>query len=92
MKFRSPSGSLSGVTRTIKGKTYPIVDGDRDPDNLQHWNWQYTFKEKIPNEGFRSRSVSVPRTKVSEIRSMLTSGSSISEILAFLGREPHTLG
>jgi hypothetical protein len=90
MKFRSPSGSLSGVTRTIKGKTYPIVDGDRDPDNLQHWTWQYTFKEKIPNEGFRSRSVSVPRTKVLEIHSMLTSGSSISEILAFLGRKLNT--
>jgi hypothetical protein len=90
MKSRSPSGSLSGVTRTIKGKTYPIIDGDRDPDNLQHWNWQYTFKEKIPNGGFRSRSVSVPRAKVSEVRSMLTSGSSISEILAFLGRGHHT--
>jgi hypothetical protein len=90
MKFRSPSGSLSGVTRTIKGKIYPSVDGDRDPDNLQHWNWQYTYKEKIPNKGFRSRSVSVPRAKVSEVRSMLTSGSSISEIVAFLGRKLNT--
>jgi hypothetical protein len=92
MKFRSPCGSLSGVTRTIKGKTYPIVDGDRDPDNFQHWNWQYTYKEKIPNKGFRSRSVSVPRTKVSEVRSMLTSGSLISEILVYLGKKHNTLG
>jgi hypothetical protein len=87
MKFRPPCGSLSGVTRTIKGKTYPIIDGDQDPDNLQHWNRQYTYKEKIPNKGFRSRSVSVPRAKVSEVRSMLTSGSSILEILAFLGKK-----
>jgi hypothetical protein len=90
MKFRSPCGSLSSVTRTIRGKTYPIVDGDRDPDNLQHWNWQYTYKEKVPNEGFRSRSVSVPRAKVTEVRSMLTSGRPISEILAFLGRVHNT--
>jgi hypothetical protein len=86
MKFRSPSGSLSGVTRTIKGKIYPIVDGDRDPDNLLHWNWQYTYKEKTSPGQFRSRSVSVSRSKVSEVRSMLSSSRSISDILTFLER------
>jgi hypothetical protein len=86
MKFRSPSGSLTGVTRAIKGKIYPIVHGDRDPDNLQHWNWQYTYKERIANGKFRSRSISVPRAKVPGVRSMLISGGSISEILAFLSK------
>jgi hypothetical protein len=55
----------------IKGKTYPIVDGDQDPDNLQCWKWQHSYKGKMPTEGFRSRSVSVPCLKAPEVRPTL---------------------
>jgi hypothetical protein len=39
IKFISPVGYLSGVNHAIKGKTYPIIDGDQDPDNLQHFDF-----------------------------------------------------
>jgi hypothetical protein len=52
MRIRAPSGSLNQYTASRNGKTYPSIKGDRDPDKLEHWNWNYSYKVKSP-EGDR---------------------------------------
>jgi hypothetical protein len=46
------NGSLHQFTQKVKNKRgeiveYPKVRGDRDPNNLLHWQFQVTWKEKI---------------------------------------------
>jgi hypothetical protein len=86
MRLCSPSGSLSQFTAQKKGTTYPAVFGDRDPHNIDHWYWQFTYKERSADGQLRSRKVSVPRDHVPTVRSMILHHSSISEILTFLGK------
>jgi hypothetical protein len=102
MRTRLPSGSLSAYTRTLKGKTYPLISGERDPQNPDHWNWQFTFKQRTADGKLRSRSFSVPRSRsvsfgesqVDSIRQMVQEARAlakplvtrIADILAFLGK------
>jgi hypothetical protein len=86
MRTRLPSGSLSAYTRTLKGKTYPLISGERDPQNPDHWNWQFTFKQRTADGKLRSRSFSVPRSQVDGVRKMIREVQAIADILAFLGK------
>jgi hypothetical protein len=86
MRLRSPSGSLSQFTAQKKGTTYPAVPGDRDPQNIDHWYWQFTYKERSDDGQLRSRAVAVRRGDVPTVRSMILHHSSIAEILTFLGK------
>jgi hypothetical protein len=86
MRIRPPSGSLSAYTRTIKGVTYPLISGERDPQNPDHWNWQFTFKQPAADGKLRSRSFSVPRSQVDGVRRMIQEARTIADILAFLGK------
>jgi hypothetical protein len=94
MRIRPPSGSLSAYTRTIKGVTYPLVSDERDPQNPDHWNWQFTFKQPAADGKLRSRSFSVPRSQVDSVRRMIQEARALAEslvarlagILAFLGK------
>jgi hypothetical protein len=71
MRTLLPSGSLSAYTRTLKGKTYPLVSDARDPLDPDHWNWQFTFNQPTANGKLRSRSFSVPRAQVDSIQAMI---------------------
>jgi hypothetical protein len=86
MRIRPPSGSLSAYTRTIKGVTYPLTFGERDPQNPDHWDWQFTFKHPAADGKLRSRSFSVPRSQVDGVRRMIQEARAIADILAFLGK------
>jgi hypothetical protein len=82
MGIRPPSGSLSAYTRTIKGVTYPLISDERDPQNPDHWNWQFTFKHPAADGKLRSRSFSVPRSQA--LAKPLV--ARLADILAFLGK------
>jgi hypothetical protein len=43
VKLHKPSGSLNQFVATNKktGITYPKVNGDRDPNNPDHWRWNF---------------------------------------------------
>lgn len=92
MRLQIPSGSLNKFTFTSKknGKTYPLVDGDRDPKNPAHWNWSYSYKQRTPSGKFCTRSVSVARKHLATVESMITSGCPVPEILTFLQKKPRT--
>ena len=86
MRLRIASGSLCQFFQKKGGSSYPAISGDRDPNNLDHWYWVYSFKS-LDEQGFlRTRSFSVPRDQVLVVRSMILNQSAISEIIAFLGK------
>jgi hypothetical protein len=84
MKIQTPSGSLNKFTSRKNGQTYPVVVGDRDPNNVNHWNWNYSYKSKMPNGKFVTKTVAVSRKHLTAIETMIASGSSVAEILSFL--------
>jgi Uncharacterised protein family (UPF0158) len=87
MRLSKPSGSINGTLNKSKGKVYPLVDGrslaatDRDPNNLDHWNWLYTFPDPIKK---RPRCISVPRIRVRRVQDMVSKGRPIVEILEYV--------
>jgi hypothetical protein len=84
MRIRPPSGSLNKYTSNKQGITYPRIDGNRDPDNLNHWYWQFTYKEPSTRGKLRSRAISVPRKHVATVRSMVAAAASVAAVLSFL--------
>ena len=51
------SGTLYQRTKKKRLKTgkiveYPLVEGSRNPDNVRHWFWQLTWKEKTDDSPF----------------------------------------
>jgi uracil phosphoribosyltransferase len=88
MRIQTPSGSINKFTTQKNGKTYPVVVGDRDPNNIEHWNWNYSYKPKMPNGKFVTKTVAVSRRHLATIEPMIASGSSVAEILSFLQSTP----
>jgi hypothetical protein len=94
IRIRPSSGSLSAYTHTIKGTTYPLISDEQDPQNPDHWNWQFTFKQPATNGKLRSRSFSVPRSQVDGVRRMIKESRALAKplvagltgILAFLDK------
>jgi hypothetical protein len=88
---RSPgkSGSLCHFTQWKVDKDgnkreYPPVDGEREQDNLDHWYWQFTWKEKDDRGKFVSCTRTVPRRKAGTVRSLIEQNTSIAGILEYL--------
>jgi hypothetical protein len=90
------NGSLHQFTQKVKNKRgeiveYPKVRGDRDPNNLLHWQFQVTWKEKIDGK-WKSRCRSVPPKKAAWVKKALAKplgtrivqGYGIKEIQEFL--------
>lgn len=71
--------------------TYPRVEGERDPENLEHWYWAYRWEEKRDNaksdNGYVTRAVSLPRKKVQAVQLVITLGWSMEKILQFIKGE-----
>jgi hypothetical protein len=85
---RGNSGSLCQFVQVKKNKIgelieYPKVEGERDPRNIDHYFWCYSFKEKIQDK-FMTRSKSVPRSKVPTVRDLIAKSTPTAEILVFL--------
>lgn len=90
---RKASGWLERYTKTKKLKsgdraTYPRVEGDRDPDNSEHWYWAYRWEEKRDtaksDNGYVTRAVSLPKNKVEAVQLAITRRWSQEQILSFI--------
>jgi hypothetical protein len=88
---RSPgkSGSLCQFTQLKAAKDgsmseYPAIEGERDPDNIDHWYWHFTHKEKNPQGKFVTCTKTVPRRKVSTVCDLIAQNTSIAGILEYL--------
>jgi hypothetical protein len=65
-------------------KEYPLVIGNRDPHNVQHWFWQLTYKEKQPDGKYKSRTVSVAPEQVEVVKVLIAANAQLEAILLFL--------
>jgi hypothetical protein len=88
MRVPGNSGSLCQFVQVKKNKLgesieYPKVEGERDPRNIDHYFWCYSFKEKVQDK-FLTRSKSVPRSKVQIVRDLIAKSIPTAEILVFL--------
>ena len=85
---KKPSGCLYRYLEHKKLKSgmiasYPRVEGDRDPDNIDHWRWAYNWEEKI-HDDWKNRSIAVPKHLVSAIRTMISVDTPALEIREFI--------
>lgn len=96
LKKGKASGWLEQYTKTKKLKsgvtaTYPLCEGERDPDNPEHWYWAYRYEEKRENarsdNGYVTRAVSLPRVKVEAVQLVVALGWSVAKILQFIRGE-----
>lgn len=80
-------GSLAPFIETKKLKyglrTYPHIEGFRDPDNYKHWRWGFYYEVKI-GDTWHNRSKSVTSIKAPIIKKMLADGDSCDRILDYL--------
>lgn len=88
------SGWLEQRTKTIKGVTYPKVEGCRDKDNLDHWYWEYRYEEKseksISDNGYITRSVYLKgdlKKKIGAINLAIALNWPIQKILSYIRGE-----
>ena len=82
------SGSLHQYVKKVTGGNgeiveYPKVIGARDRDNINHWNYQLTWKEKIDGK-WRTQCRSVPRNKVESIERILREGQGLAVAIEML--------
>jgi|GEM_PF-6514254 len=89
------SGWLEKYTKEKKLKggvvaSYPRV-AERDPDNVDHWYWAFRYEEKKEcaksDNGYVTRAVSVPRSKVEAVKLAITCQWSVEKILKFIRGE-----
>ena len=85
---KKPSGCLYRYLEHKKLKSgmiasYPRVEGDRDPDKIDHWRWAYNWEEKIHDE-WKNRSIAVPKHLVSVIKTMINANTPALEIREFI--------
>jgi hypothetical protein len=90
------SGWLEHYTKEKKLKSgasasYPRVDGERDPENPEHWYWAYRYEEKREgaksDNGYVTRAVSLPQCKVEAVRLAIARQWSVEKILQFVRGE-----
>ena len=84
----SSSGSLYRYLKNNKLKSgvvasYPRVQGARDPDNVNHWYWGYSYKV-LRSGSWKSKSISVSRQKVHAVRQMIESNTPVAVIKDFI--------
>jgi hypothetical protein len=88
LKITQKSGSLHQFIKKVKnakGKIieYPKVNGIRDINNSKHWEWHYTWREKI-DDRWCSRCIRVKPGQVKKVKQSILESVSLSEIQAFL--------
>jgi hypothetical protein len=88
LTIRGRSGSLHQFVRkkkNIKGQIveYPKVNGPRNPKNVNHWEWQLSWKEKI-DDRWITGSLRVPPAKANKVEQMILATLDITEIQAFI--------
>ncbi len=79
------TGKLQPYAPTRTGKdgvkrSYPIIEGDRDKSNDQHWYWLFCWKE-LEQGKWRSRSKPVKIGQVAQVREAIAAGKNYSTIL-----------
>jgi hypothetical protein len=83
------SGTLYQRTkkkRLKNGKTveYPLVEGNRDLDNISHWFWQITWKEREDDGKYRTQIASVRPAQVEQVKVLIAGNVELETILAYL--------
>ena len=83
------SGTLYQRTKKKRLKTgkiveYPLVEGSRNPDNVRHWFWQLTWKEKTDDGKYRSQIASVKPAQVEQVSILIAGNVDLEAILAYL--------
>ena len=83
------SGTLYQRTKKKRLKTgkiveYPLVEGSRNPDNIFHWFWQLTWKEKTDDGKYRSQIASVKPEQVEQVKILIAGNVELETILAYL--------
>ena len=89
LTMKGKNGSLHRFTHKVKNKRgetveYPKVRGERDPDNVKHWKWKLTWKEKVDDK-WKTRCEIVPSGKVVRVQRAIAQNVGIDEIRRFLG-------
>lgn len=88
LEKKSASGSLYHYIKEQKLKsgltaTYPRVEVERDLNNFNHWYWGYSYEVLVGGE-WKGRSLSVPKSKVPAVQSMITNNKTVEEIKKFI--------
>jgi hypothetical protein len=83
------SGSLCQFTQLKAAKDgsvyeYPTIEGERDPENIDHWYWHFTYKERNKQGKFVTRTKTVPRRQVLTVRDRITQDTPVARILEYL--------
>ncbi|WP_200892518.1 hypothetical protein [Aliterella atlantica] len=90
---RKASGWLERYTKSKKLKsgaiaTYPRVEGDRNPENNEHWYFAYRWEEKRDtaksDNGYVTCAVSLPKNKVEAVQLAIARRWSQEQILSFI--------
>jgi hypothetical protein len=84
----TPSGCLYRYLKNIKLKSgviasYPRIKSARNPDNINHWYWGYSYKVLI-QQSWKSKSLSVSRDKVDTVKQMIETNVAIEIIRDFI--------
>jgi hypothetical protein len=83
------SGTLYQRTKKKKlkdgsTKEYPLVSGQRQVDNVNHWFWQLTFKSKQPDGEFKSQTISVSPSQVLTVKLLIAQNTDVLAIVSYL--------
>jgi len=90
------SGWLEPYTKTKLLKsgittTYPLVQGERDPNKPHHWYWAYCWEEKTQgaksDNGYVTHAVSCPKHQVEALQGAISSRWSVQKILKLIKSE-----
>ena len=65
-------------------KEYPLVIGDRDPQNVKHWFWQLTYKKRQADEKYKSCTVSVAPEQVAAVKVLIAGNVQLEAIIIYL--------
>jgi hypothetical protein len=85
---RGVSGSLHQFTQKVTNKQgetveYPKVKGTRNPNNVKHWKFQISWKEKVDGR-WRTRCRKISSHKVTTVKQQILAGEDITRILESL--------
>jgi hypothetical protein len=88
-RIQGRSGTLCQRTKQKKLKSgeikeYPLVSGNRDPQNIDHWFWNLTYKEKDEDGKYRTHTASVRAQQVEAVKVLILGNVELEVILAYL--------
>lgn len=90
---RKASGWLERYTKTKKLKdgtnaTYPRIEGEREPNNSEHWYWMWRYELKdssaASSRGYRTKAFHIEISKVLVVKSAIAQGLGIDQILSIV--------